>query len=120
MGLKGLNQFQKFDISAFLVEKRLYFVKAEPWRDGDNDLGSKVVTQIGEDKTRYNTPGVNNFGEQLTVKVRGVAPSAFAQLRPLSTEVVIKDVERALVYGDYRNQLSIIAKIAVKDAPAKQ
>ena len=61
---------------------------------------------------------MDNFGEQLTVKVRGVAPSAFAQLRPLSTEVIVKDVERATVYGDYRNQLSIIAKIAVKDAPA--
>lgn len=120
MGLKGLSQFHQFDWQKFFQDKRLFYVKAEPWKDGDTEMGSKVVTQIGEDRTPYSHPGIDNFGEQLAVKVRGVAPSAFAQLRPLSTEVVIKDVERAAVYGDYRNQLSIIGKIAVKDAPAKQ
>lgn len=119
MSLKNLTQFQQFDLQKFLEGKRLYYVKAERWKDGDADLGSKVVTQIGEDKTLYSHPGTSNFGEQMTVKVRGVAPSAFAQLRPLSTEVIIQDIERAIVYGDYRNQLSIIGKIAVKDAPAK-
>lgn len=119
MALKGLNQFLQFDLSAFLKDKRLYYVKTEPWKDGDNELGSKVVAQIGEDRTQYRQQNVNNFGEQLTVKVREVTPSAFAQFRPLSTEIAIRDVERATIYGDYRNQLSIIAKIAVKEAPAK-
>ena len=118
MGLKGLNQFQRFDLTAFLSGKRLIFVKSSDWKDRDATLGSKVVAQVVEDKTQYSQPGTDNFGEQLTVKVRGVAPSAFAQLRPLSTEVIVKDVERATIYGEYRNQLSIIAKIAVKDAPA--
>lgn len=116
MALKGLNQFQKFDFGEFLKDKRLVYLKSAPWKDGDVEAGSKVVLQIAEDRTQYAKPGMDNFGEQLAVKVRGVAPSAFAQLRPLSTEVVIKDVERATVYGDFRNQLSIIAKIAVKDA----
>jgi len=117
--LKGLTYFQHFNVSEFLKGKRLAYVKSMPWKDGDTDAGSKVVVQIVEDQTVYGQPGVDNFGEQLTVKVRGVAPSAFAQLRPLSTEVVIKDVERATVYGDFRNNLSIIGKIAVKDTPAK-
>lgn len=119
MGLKGLNQFRKFDISAFLKDMRLVYLKSAPWKDGDVDVGSKVTAQIVEDRTLYSRPETTNFGEQLVVKVRGVAPSAFAQLRPLSTEVVIKDVERATVYGDFSNNLSIIGKIAVKDAPAK-
>jgi len=120
MPLRGLNQFQTFDLPAFLKDKRLAFLKATVWKDGDAELGSKIVTQIIEDRTQYSKSGVDNFGEHLNVKVRGAAPSAFAQLRPLSTEVVIKDVERATVYGDFRNQLSVIGKIAVKDAPAKQ
>lgn len=119
MGLKGLNQFQKFDLSAFIREKRLVYLKSAPWKDGDVEAGSKVTLQIAEDKTQYAKVGVDNFGEQIAVKVRGVAPSAFAQLRPLSTEIVIKEVERATVYGDFRNDLSIIGKIAAKDANAK-
>lgn len=120
MAFKSLGQFQRFDLTAFLKDKRLAYLKSVSWKDGDVEVGSKVVTQVVEDKTQYSQPGTDNFGEQLTVKVRGVAPSAFAQLRPLSTEVIVKDVERAIVYGEYRNQLSIIAKVAVKDAPAKQ
>jgi hypothetical protein len=119
MGLKGLNQFQNFDMKAFLVGKRLAYLKASVWRDGDAELGSKVVTQIIEDSTRYTQPSVDNFGEQLTIKVRGVTPPSFGQLRPLSTEVVVTEIERAVIYGDYRNQLSIIGKIAVKDTAAK-
>lgn len=119
MALRGLNRFQHFDLPAFLKDKRLAFLKATIWKDGDAELGTKVVAQIIEDRTQYTQPGTDNFGEQLTVKVRGVAPSAFAQLRPLSTEIVVKDVERAVIYGDYRNQLSIIGQIAVKDTPSK-
>lgn len=120
MAFRGLNQFQKFDLPAFLEGKRLTFLKAVLWKEKDSELGSKIITQIVEDRTQYAKPGTDNFGEQLTVKVRGVAPSAFSQFRPLSSEIVIKDVERVTVFGDYRNQLSIIGKISVKDAPAKQ
>ena len=113
MGLKGLAQFQEFNWQKFLEGKRLTFLKSTDWKDGEATLGSKVTLQVVEDKTQYAKAGVDNFGEQIAVKVRGVAPSAFAQLRPLGTEVVIT------VYGDVRNQLSIIAKIAVKDTPTK-
>ena len=106
-------------MKAFLVGKRLAYLKASVWRDGDAELGSKVVTQIIEDSTQYTQPSVDNFGEQLTIKVRGVTPPSFGQLRPLSTEVVVTEIERAVIYGDYRNQLSIIGKIAVKDTAAK-
>lgn len=120
ISLKGLNQFQEFNWQKFLEGKRLAFLKSVSWKDGDTEVGSKVIAQIIEDRTQYSKPGIDNFGEQLTVKVRGVAPSAFAQLRPLSTEIIVKEVERATVYGDFRNNLSIIGKIAVKDANAKQ
>lgn len=116
--MKGLKQFQHFDLPEFLHDKRLSYVKAILWKDGEVEVGSRVLLQIMEDKTRYTQPGVDNFGEQLSVKVRGVAPSAFAHLRPFSSEVSIQDVERVTLYGDFSNNLSIIAKIAVKDAQA--
>ena len=118
MALKGLNQFQRFDLPAFLQQKTLKYLKTGIWKDGDSEVGSKVTLQIVDDRTQYAQPGIDNFGEQLTVKVRGAAPSAFAQLRPLSTEVIITEVERATVYGDFRNNLAIIGKISVKDTQA--
>lgn len=120
MALVGLTLFLVFQVMEFLNGKRFIFVKSMPWKDGDQYLGSKVVVQIIEDRTAYSKHDITNFGEQLTVKIRSTPPEAFSQLKPLATEVFIKDVERATVYGEYRNQLSIIAKIAVKDASTKQ
>ena len=118
MSLQALYVFHVFQLPAFLEGKRLVFVKALPWREDEKVLGSKVVVQIIEDKTAYPKPEITNFGEQLTIKVRNVSPEAFAKLKPLATEVYIKDAERATVYGDNRNMLSIIGTIAVREAPA--
>lgn len=115
MALSCLNAFVTFVWQNFLEGKRFLYVKALPWIDDGKELGSKVVTQIIEDKTQYPKPGVSNFGEQLSVKVRNVPPAAFGQFKPLNTEVVIQNVEKATVYGEYRNQLSIIASIAAKE-----
>lgn len=116
--LQGLSAFQEFQLLAFLAEKRLVYLKSLPWKEEDKFLGSRVVLQIVEDKTEYLKADITNFGEQLVIKVRNVSPDAFAKLRPLVTEVYVKDVEKAVLYGDFRNQLSIIATIAVKEAPA--
>lgn len=117
MALKSLPYFLVFMLAEFLKGKRLVFLKADLWKDGEVEVGTKVTVQIVSDNTQYPQPNISNFGEQITVKVRGVAPTAYSQFKPLSTEVVIKDVERAVVYGQYRNQLSIIASVAVKDSP---
>ena len=116
MGLKFLPKFERFALEEFLAAKRLVFVKADAWTKDREVFGSKVVVQIFEDGTDYGRDGTSNFGEQLTVKVRNLAPDAFASLHPLQSEVVIKEVERAAVFGDFRNQLSIIAAIAVVKA----
>lgn len=113
--MKHLSSFLSFDYKAFFEGKRLLFIKSEPWRDGELVVGAKVVAQIFEDKTDYSKEG-DNFGEQVVVKVRGVDPSSFAKLKPFSTEITISEVERASVFGDYRNQLSIIGNVAVKSA----
>lgn len=118
MALQGLTLFYIFQITEFLNGKRLLYVKAAPWKDGEALAGSKVVLQIIEDKTVYSKPNISNFGEQLTIKTH-TSPEAFAQFKPLGTEVVIKNVEKAVVYGEYRNQLSITGSIAVKEVVAK-
>mgnify|MGYP001054213006 CR=1 FL=1 len=118
MSLQALSAFLEFQLLAFLAGKRLVFIKALPWKEDDNILGSKVTVQIIEDKTQYPKPDTTNFGEQLTIKVRRVTPDAYAKLKPLTTEVYVKEVEKAVVYGEYRNQLSIIGTVAVKEAPA--
>jgi hypothetical protein len=46
--------------------------------------------------------------------VRGQAPDAFAKFKPLGTEVMIENVEKATIWGDFRNQLSITAKVVAK------
>jgi hypothetical protein len=121
--LKYLSQFQEFSLDKFLAGKRIVFVKAIQWdeRDADGNIvkmeGSKVLVQIIEDKTEYASNGdMDNFGAQFTVKVRGTAPSAYQKLRPLQTEVILTDIERAVVWGDYRNEISVIAVVKVKGA----
>lgn len=114
--MKGLSSFQNFDCKKFFAGKIFGFVKATPWIQEGEELGSKVTTQIVEDKTKYPQADIDNFGELLVVKVRGVAPAAFSEWAPFETEVVITDVEKAVVYGEYRNQLSIIATVAIKGA----
>jgi hypothetical protein len=117
MAMKGLGQFNEFSFSKFQEGKRLVYVKSEPWIERDDSgnekqrLGSKVLLQIVEDRTVYMREDTNNFGAQLTVKVRGQEPSDYVKLKPLGTEVTIADVERAVVWGDFRNEISVIAKV---------
>lgn len=113
MGLKGLNSFQHFDLDEFLRDKCLVFLKAISWIDEGREIGSKVILQIFEDNTVYQKPDTNNSGEQITIKVRSFSPTSF-KFKPLSTEMAVTDVERAFIYGEYRNQLSIIASVSVK------
>ena len=68
MSLRGLQQFHTFDLTSFLKDKRLAYLKSVSWKDGDVEVGSKVITQIIEDRTQYSKPGMDNFG----VKVRAV------------------------------------------------
>jgi hypothetical protein len=119
MSFKGLTEFQEFAYTRFFEGKRFTFVRADTWSERGSDgsdeaLGSKVIAQIIEDKTAYNREGVDNFGALLTVKVRGHAPSAFQKFKPLQTEVIITDVERAVIWGEYRNELAIIAVMKAK------
>ncbi|MFR7798355.1 MAG: hypothetical protein ACLU37_09960 [Collinsella sp.] len=117
--LKGLNKFNQFDVESFLENKVLLYLKAESWEErtesGDSvrSLGSKVSVLIARDGTDYGRSNATNFGEILTVKVRDLDPEAFEKPTPMKSQLVIKNVERAVVFGEFRNQLSIVATVEV-------
>ena len=120
MALKGLNEFNRFMIEDFLKDKRLVFIKAFSWSERGENIGCKIVTQIVEDETRYSREDLNNFGEQITIKVRGVAPVSYQKLRPFNTCVTVTDVEKATIWGDYNNNLSVTAVVKVLEGGSKQ
>lgn len=109
MALKKLNRFSYFDLEEFLTGKRLLVVGITEWKDYDtqNILGTKVEVVIAADKTDYGAAEgevISNIYEKLTVKVPKLGLGF-----PMNTEVRLVNAE-AVVYGEYRNQLSITAE----------
>lgn len=108
MPLKKLSMFQYFDIEGFLEKKKLMTVGVQEWKDYEtqNILGTKVEVVIVSDETDYgNADGnvVNNLYEKLSVKI----PAKLNNV-PMNTAVRLVNPE-AVVYGEYRNALSITA-----------
>lgn len=108
MSLKKLSMFQYFDIEGFLAKKKLMLVGSQEWRDFQTQrvLGTKIEVVIVADETDYgNADGnvVNNLYEKLSVKI----PAKLNNV-PMNTTVRLINPE-AVVYGEYRNALSITA-----------
>lgn len=107
--LKKLGQFSRFDIEWFLEKKKLVIIGYQDWKDyeSQNMLGTKIEVVITVDKTEYETNGnevVSNVYEKLVVKV----PEKYKDI-PLNVEVRLVN-PKAVVYGDFRNMLSITAE----------
>ncbi|ANR74811.1 hypothetical protein MK391_08560 [Streptococcus oralis] len=115
MALKNLTHFTEFDASRFLSRKELRFVSAKRWIEksetgSEIEKGVKVGVLIFSDDSDYPNEK-NNIGEQLTVKVPLASMKDYDSYQPMLTTVEIVDIEKAVVYGEYRNQLSLIAKV---------
>lgn len=107
--LKKLSQFSRFDIDWFLEKKKLIIIGYQEWKDyeSSNVLGTKIEVVITVDKTEYETNGndvVSNVYEKLTVKIG----KTFKDI-PLNVEIRLVN-PKAVVYGDFRNMLSITAE----------
>lgn len=117
--LKGLHNFNRFEIDRFLKDKRLNVTGCSLWKDYDSGqiLGTKVEVVIVEDNTPYKpkkdgTP-VSNLYEKLTFKVDKKVDVRIG-------EEVVPVNAVATVYGDYQNMLSIKAsdiKVVQHTAP---
>lgn len=106
--MKKLSMFTTFNWLDFAKGKRFLAIGKGEWKDFDTGehLGTKVEAVIAEDNTTYgnqNGDTVTNLYEKLTFKLRKDIDV------PLNIEIVPKGVT-AIVYGDYRNQLSCTAE----------
>lgn len=105
--MKKLNQFTYFALEEFSKGKRFMSIGQQEWKDfkTGNILGTKVETVIVQDKTDYGVQDgevVSNLYEKLTIKV----PKKISV--PMNVEIKMVNAV-ATVYGDFRNQLSVVA-----------
>ena len=106
--MKKLNMFTYFDFDAFANGKRFMSIGIQPWKNFDSGEveGTKIEAVIVQDKTDYgNKEGevTSNLYEKLTFKVpKEISIPMNVEIRPVNAE--------ATVYGEYRNQLSVIAE----------
>lgn len=119
MSLKNLSHFTAFNAPLFLSRKELRFISAASWverteSDSKVEKGVKVGLLIFVDDSDYLNEK-DNLGEQLVVKVPFASLDDFADYQPMMTVCEIVDIEKAIVYGEYRNQLSITAKVVKAD-----
>lgn len=134
MSLKNLSQFQMFDVNSFMRGKALGFMSAEPWvtrtdsgqKDAkgnviynSTDEGVKVNVVIKTDETDYREPKkgelVRNTGKTFAVKVPHKSLDDFKDFQMFVTDVYIRNVQKASIYGDYKNELSITADVLNKE-----
>ena len=106
--MRGLMQFLSFDSARFFSGKRLKVITSGQLVDHETKqvIGSKIALAIVEDKTEYHSKSgeqISNLFEKVTVKV----PNKSLELA-LGTEVELI-APKCVVYGEYRNQLSITA-----------
>ncbi|MGT2896537.1 hypothetical protein ACVRZR_09240 [Streptococcus entericus] len=115
MALKHLSKFTEFNALLFLSHKELRFISASHWIE-KNDNGSeiekgvKVSLIIYRDNSEY-PDEKNNLGQQLLVKVPFASMEDYATFQPMITPCEVIDIEKAVVYGEYRNQLSLTATV---------
>ncbi len=107
MALKKLNQFLHFDFRGFSDGKIYQVVGISEWVDYETKkhMGTKIETVIVEDKTQY----THKDGEIITNRYEKLVYKIKKDINiPINTRVEpVNPV--AKVYGDYRNQLSVIA-----------
>lgn len=106
--MKRLSVYTYFDIEGFLEGISLMLIGIREWLDYDTQkvLGVKVETVIIEDNNDYGSSNgevVNNLFEKITVKI----PKKLDSI-PIKSKVRLVNPE-AVVYGEFRNQLSITA-----------
>lgn len=117
--MKALSCFTHFDLSAFLKDKVLAVKRVKSWTDYKTGevLGTSIELIVMSDETEYPVPAsveggeITNVGETFTVKVRGSDASMFSRFVPMATIVEVVECERSSVWGEYRNNLTVVGKV---------
>ena len=119
--MKKLNQFVKFLFEDFSRMKVYRVIGVRPWIDYNTKelMGTKVEVVIAEDNTAYDTQNgetITNQYEKLTFKISKKDINIPMNARVIPVNPV------AVVYGEYRNQLSVTAddiKVVVPQKPTE-
>lgn len=104
---------QFFDWEGFALGKEFEVVACSDWYDYNEKtkrLGVKVVLCIVKDDTNYGEEGFSNAYERITIKVKTTKPVTDYQdvLKPRMSVMPI--VNECKIYGNFNNQLSIVAQ----------
>ncbi|MCY7024655.1 MULTISPECIES: hypothetical protein [Streptococcus] len=119
MSLKNLSHFTAFNAPQFFSRKELRFISATRWiekTDTGSELekGVKVSLLIYKDSSEYPNDKTN-LGEQLLVKVPFASIDDYSSFKPMLTTCEVTNIEKAVIYGEYRNQLSLTASVIEAD-----
>ena len=119
MSLKNLNHFTAFNASQFFSRKELRFISATRWVEktdtgSEVEKGVKVSLLIYKDNSEYPNDRTN-LGEQITVKVPFASLENYSVFQPMVTICEVTNIKKAVIYGEYRNQLSLTASVIEAD-----
>lgn len=119
MPLKNLSHFTAFNAPQFLSRKELRFISATRWVEktdtgSEVEKGVKVSLLIYKDNSDYPNEK-NNLGAQIMVKVPFASIEDYSAFQPMITSCEVTKIEKAVVYGEYRNQLSLTASVSEVD-----
>ncbi len=119
MALKNLSHFTAFNAPQFLSRKELRFISATRWVEKTDtglevEKGVKVSLLIYKDNSDYPNEKTN-LGEQIMVKVPFASIEDYSAFQPMITPCEVTKIEKAVVYGEYRNQLSLTASVSEVD-----
>lgn len=119
MALRNLSHFTAFNASQFLSRKELRFVAVTRWVEktdtgSEVEKGVRVSLLIYKDNSEYPNDRTN-LGEQITVKVPFASLEDFSVFQPMVTICEVTNIEKAVIYGEYRNQLSLTASVIEAD-----
>lgn len=115
--MKGLRNFQKFDVNGFFKDKVLAYTGVDEWKGSDGTVqGSKVRMTILQDNTDYgkgnDSNRASNIGQVVTIKSSiPVAEYLTKGPQPFATRCQLVNVSKATVYGDYMTDLSLFGDV---------
>ena len=107
--MKGLRTYLNFDLGAFLDGKNMIIASVKPVKT-DNFNGISIEALITADPK----DDEKNIYQKFTVKVRN-GESLLNQIH-VGQNFSITKYEKASVYGEYQDKLSVIGTIEIYDA----
>ncbi|EAW7178336.1 hypothetical protein LMV59_000603 [Listeria monocytogenes] len=103
---KKLSAFLYFDAENYFEKKILLAMQSEPLKNENQEIiGSKYTVIVWEDATDYGDQSISNIGDTYKVKVIG------KHLKKIDSPSEVKLINPSgIVYGEFRNQLSVSAE----------